>query len=100
MKRKLSSWDKIASTVDNIPNRRCLPPVIVKRDINFASTLPFYDEKGRPKKYAPVKQNCLGEWMYSLSPYKDFPPLTGIMLQLHIQSIAMSKLPLEEEVAA
>jgi hypothetical protein len=99
MKRKYSAWDGARSTIDNIPNRRCLPPVLVKRTIDFSSTIPFYDEKGFPKQYAPSKQNDVGEWMYCQSPYRNHPKLSGVMLILHLQAVKQLKLQAEEEYA-
>lgn len=94
-KRTSILWDTSSlGNIENIPNRRCLPPIIVKRTLDLNSTIPFYDELGRPKKWIPASLNPAGEWVYSLNPNQE--PLRGISLMLHLQAVKGCKLKIDK----
>lgn len=62
----------------------CIPPRPFHFIPDFTSSILYYDESGRPKRYIPSTQLPNGEWSYSLSPKRSDGPLSGIALSMHL----------------
>ena len=58
--------------------------------IDMNSTLPFYDEAGNPKKYAPTRLDPARGWLYALNPRRGTGPLKGEALAAHLEEIQLT----------
>lgn len=67
--------------------------------LDLTSTLPFYDEGGKPKEYIPsVYDHEKKIWLYSLNPNRKEAPLEGEALLKHQHDIKNLKERLKNEM--